>query len=82
MEKYSELFVGHGDVYYDLKTITMELTRFRDYTDKIDEAFRRTIERIKQLALKDDPKINEKLRRRSFEEVKREIPVESLWWPT
>lgn len=82
VEKYSELFVGHGDVYYDLKTITMELAGFRDYTDKIDEAFRRTIERIKQLAFKDDPKINEKLRRRSFEEVKREIPVESLWWPT
>jgi len=81
VENYSELFVGHGDVYYDLKTITMELARVKDYTDKMDEAFWRAIERIKQLALKDDPKIDDKLRRRSFEEVKKEIPVESLWWP-
>jgi hypothetical protein len=82
VEIYSELFVGHGDVYYDLKTITMELARVRDYTDKIHEAFERALERIKQLALKDDPKIDDKLRRKSFEEVKREIQVESLWWPT
>lgn len=82
VENYSELFVGHGDVYYDLKTITMELARVRDYTDKVHEAFERALERIKQLAPKDDPKINDKLRRRAFEEVKKEITVESLWWPT
>lgn len=82
VEKYSKLFVGHGDVYYDLKIITTELSRVRDYTDKIHEAFGRALERIKQLAPEDDPKINEKLRRRFFEEAKKEIPVESLWWPT
>lgn len=81
VERYSKLFVGHGDVYYDLKTITMELGRVRGYTDKINETFEKTVERIKQLALEDDPKIRKKLRRRCFEEVKEEIPVESLWWP-
>jgi len=82
VERYSKLFVGHGDVYYDLKTITMELARLRDYTDKMNETFQKTLERIKQLALEDDPRIDEKLRRRCFKEVKEEIPVESLWWPT
>lgn len=82
VEKYSKLFVGHGDVYYDLKIITTELARVGDYTDKMHEAFGRALERIKQLAPEDDPKINKKLRRRFFEDVKKEIPVESLWWPT
>jgi len=82
VEKYSTLFVGHGDVYYDLKIILTELARVGDYTDKMHEAFGRALERIKQLAPEDDPKINEKLRRRCFEEVEKEIPVESLWWPT
>jgi len=81
VEKYTKLFVGHGDVYYDLRTITTELARSRNYTDKMDEAFGRALERIKQLAPDDDPKVNEKLRRRFFDEVKKEIPVESLWWP-
>jgi hypothetical protein len=82
VEKYTKLFVGHGDVHYDLQTITTDLARVRDYTDEMHEAFKRTLERIKKLAPDDDPKINEKLRRRSFEEVNKEIPVGSLWWPT
>jgi hypothetical protein len=81
IEKYSKLFVGHGDVFYDLKAITTELARVRDYTSKVQEAHDRVFQRIKQLAPEDDPVINEKLRRRFFEEVNREIPVESLWWP-
>ncbi|OGD12385.1 MAG: hypothetical protein A2Y86_03305 [Candidatus Aminicenantes bacterium RBG_13_62_12] len=81
LEKYSKLFIGHGDVYYDLKAITTELARVRDYTPKVQEAHGKAFERIKQLAPEDDPKIKEKLRRRFFEEVNREIPVESLWWP-
>lgn len=81
IEKYSKLFIGHGDVYYDLKAITTELARVRDYRSKVQEAQGRVLDRIKQLAPEDDPKINENLRRRFFEEVNREIPVESLWWP-
>jgi hypothetical protein len=81
VEKYTKLFVGHGDVYYDLQTIATDLARVRDYTDEMHEAFKRALERIKKLALDDDPKINEKLRKRYFEEVNKEIPVGSLWWP-
>jgi len=81
VERYSKLFVGHGDVYYDLQAITMELARVRGYTDKIRETFESVLKRIKQLGIEDDPKPNEKLHRRCFEEVKTEIPVNSLWWP-
>jgi len=81
VEKYTKLFVGHGDVYYDLRSITADLVRCRDYTDKMHEAFVRALGRIKQLAPDDDPKISEKLSRRFFEEVKKQVPVESLWWP-
>ena len=81
VERYSKLFVGHGDVYYDLGTLTLELARVKNYTDKIHEAFLRARERIKQLGIEDDPKINERLRRRFYEEAKEEIPVGSLWWP-
>lgn len=81
IEKYTKLFVGHGDVYYDLKTITSDLIRTRSYSEESYEAFKRATERIKELAPDDDPKINKKLRRRCFDEVNREISVESLWWP-
>jgi hypothetical protein len=81
VERHTKLFVGHGDVYYDLKLIASDLARAKNYTDEIDKNFRRTVERIKELAPEDDPKINDRLRRKSYEEVKREIPVESLWWP-
>jgi len=81
IERYTRLFIGHGDVSYDLQTIIDDLPRVGDYTTEMDGVFHRARNRIGKLATDDDPAIDEKLRRRCFDEVKREIPADKLWWP-
>ncbi|MCX5999623.1 MAG: hypothetical protein NTU41_08560 [Chloroflexi bacterium] len=82
VDRYTKLYVGHGDVFYDLETIVTKLGNVGNYTDEMQAAFDRAHDRIKQLAPDDDPKVDRILLRRCFEEVKAEKPVDSLWWPT
>ncbi|MDM7999306.1 MAG: hypothetical protein QUS33_04730 [Dehalococcoidia bacterium] len=81
VDRYTKLFVGHGDVAYDLETIVRKLGRVGSYTDEMQVAFERAHARIKELAPDDDPKVDKKLLRRCFAEVRAEKPVDSLWWP-
>jgi len=82
VDRYTKLFVGHGDVYYDLETIVTKLRSVGSYTDEMEGVFERAHDRIKQLAPEDDPTVNKSLLKRCFEEVKTEKPENSLWWPT
>ncbi len=81
VERYTKLFVGHGDTYYDLYLIVAEVNRKEAFNSSMQKSYRETLERLKQLAAEDDPLPSQRLVRRCFDEVNREIPVERLWWP-
>jgi methyl-accepting chemotaxis protein len=81
VERYTKLFIGYGDAFYDFELLVNEIGRIRRYNDEIDAAFRKTIDRLKQLAADDDPQPNHKLVKDCTGEVNREIPPDRLWWP-
>lgn len=81
VERYSKLFVGHGEVLYDLKAAVAAVAAAGDYPESLSTKVDGAIERFKRLAESDDPQPDKRLIRRAFEEVKKEIPVESLWVP-
>ncbi|MGO9137256.1 MAG: hypothetical protein ACLP9S_04645 [Syntrophales bacterium] len=82
IEKYTKLFIGHGDVYYELQTIVLDIMKMKDYSTQSDQAFKSALEKMKKFAADDDPKPNKKLLRKCYDEVNKEIPMDSLWWPT
>lgn len=82
VERYTKLFVGHGDAYYDLQMMVADLAGTKAYTNGTDKAFKGVLKRMQVLASEDDPKIDQKLRRKCFKEVKEEVAMNSLWWPT
>lgn len=81
IERYSKLFIGYGDTFSDLGNLVDEVGKTENYSGEMDVAFRKTFERLKQLAADDDPQPNQKLVQKCTDEVNREIPVDSLWWP-
>lgn len=81
VERYSKLFVGHGEALYDLKAAVGAVAAAGDYPESLSRKVDGTIERFKRLAEHDDPQPHKRLLRLAYEEVKREIPVESLWIP-
>jgi hypothetical protein len=82
--KYSQLYVYHTTLYYDLRKLVFEIQRTRDFTTqmtRIAESFESALERDKRFATGGDPNPNERLPRKFFEEVHREIPADRLWMP-
>lgn len=81
IERYSELVTGWANVFYDLKQITVRMRTCGAITDEIWSAFEPTQQRVKELGVKDDPSIDKRLQRRCFEDIKKQIPSDALWWP-
>ena len=81
VERYSTLFIGHGDVAYDLKTIVSKVKIYQNFNKELDNAYIASIERFKQLAARDDPKLDKELVRKCYDEVNKEIPPNQLWIP-
>lgn len=81
VERYSTLFIGYGDVAYDLKTIVSKVKIHRNFNKELDDAYIASLERSKQLASRDDPKLNKKLVRKCYDEVNKEVPQNELWIP-
>jgi hypothetical protein len=81
IERYSKLFAGHGDVYYDLDQIVQGVQQAGDFTPKINKAYAEVLARVKELAPDDDPKLNQKLGDWCYDEVNRKLPPDQLWMP-
>jgi hypothetical protein len=81
IERYTKLFIGYGDTFYDLDLLVFEIGRTQIYSNEMDKAYRKTLERLRLLAADDDPQPNQKLLRKCTAEVNKEIPMTSLWWP-
>ncbi len=81
IERATRLFAGHGVAFYDLKAIVEEIARLEDLTPEMLARYAAVRERTKSLSPDDDPSPSRALVRRSYNEVLREIPAGSLWWP-
>lgn len=81
IERYSKLFVGHGDIYYDLRYLMSEVEQQQAFSDKMKESYQRTLNRRNTLAADDDANQNAKLAKKCFESVNKQIPPETLWMP-
>jgi len=81
IERYSKLYSGHGDAFFDLGRIVRKAVMRRALLKEAEKSYFRTVERLKKLVPLDDPALSKKLLRDCFEEVNREIPAEKLWMP-
>lgn len=81
IERYSRLYTGHGDVYYDLRQVVETAIRCHGVPDGLRLLHDSALERIKKLAVEDDPDPDPRLLRRAFDQVNRENPPGPLWLP-
>lgn len=81
IEKYSKLFIGYSDLYYDLKEIVDSMKTKESITKKVSDALSKAQKRYKDLALQDDPKPSKRLLRKCQNEVNRRFPASDFWYP-
>lgn len=81
IERYSKLYVGYSDLFYDLQEVVGDIRKSRLFTKEMSNAVKNARNRIKKLALEDDPQPRQKLLVQCYNEVNREIPPERLWIP-
>jgi len=82
IERYTRLFAGHAVALHDLAQLTGEIEGLRDYPRALHKTYVAILARIRELTPEDDPNPDSSLLRHCFEEVKVQIPVDHLWWPT
>ena len=81
IERYSKLFVGHGDVQFDLERLAHDAKSTKSFDDESRKRYDEVLTRFRRLAEDDDPESNEELLGRCFESVKQRLPAESFWLP-
>lgn len=81
IEKYSTLQTGYRALYLNLHSIASKIKRKSKVTSEIQELFDAAQDQYKSLALNDVVNINGDILKRCQQQVNREIPVESLWYP-
>lgn len=81
IERYTKLFAGYSDLFYDLEQFSNEARINKTFNRDMLKSYNRALDRYRKLSTDDDPTPDEKLRRRCYEEVLNEIPASSLWIP-
>jgi hypothetical protein len=81
IELYSSLFVGHGDVYYDLKKIVEKIKVDKNMSDNIVNDYLKVIDRIQSLAAKDNEAPDKKLLIKFQNKVNVQLPSDRFWLP-
>jgi hypothetical protein len=82
IERFSKLWTGHSRIYYDLEQVVSDIRAERQVTPQMLAALSDARNRHRELALDDDIKPVERLRRKYYAEVNNEIPASSLWYPS
>lgn len=81
VERFSELTVGYGALYFDMRQIVEDLRISGVMSDEIWSRYCAVRQRLKDLGIKDDLVPRKRLHRRCYDEINREIATETLWWP-
>ncbi len=81
IERYTKLYVGHTNIFLELKSIIEEIEVNRSIPKKIEQKYTEIRHLIKELGGLDDPKPDVVLIKKLQESVNQEILPESLWYP-
>ena len=82
VERYSELVIGYAAVYFDLKQLVEDVRTEQSLSEASWSRYQAVRQRTKDLGIKDDLVPKKRLHRRCYEQVKKEIPQDTLWWPS
>lgn len=82
IERYSRLYTGHSDVYYDLHRLVTDISANHTLTDAMYGRFEAAMERFMNLVKDDDAVQDERLIAKCELAVKKEIPAQLLWMPS
>lgn len=81
-QRKQELLASYMILDHDLNTIRIEIQFRHKYDEALKKQFTRALERKAELVKKDtDSSPNQRLRRLCYDEVVRELPVESFYIP-
>lgn len=82
IERYSKLWTGHSEIYFDLEALVQEIQIQKALTVEQHTRFENTFEKYKKLSIADDDlRPNRKAQARIEGEVMNKIPKGSLWLP-
>lgn len=81
VERQAGLYTEFTGLYIDMKTLVNQISVDEGVSTEAERKFRESSLHYGKIAKTEDPVILEKLRRRCYEEVNREIPAEKLWMP-
>ena len=81
IERSANLYASYALLHSELHNLVDDMRVKETLTDDMLTHYRNARERMAVLVQKEDPKPHQKLARKYYEEVKREIPVEKLWMP-
>ncbi len=81
IERYTKLFEGYSRVFTRLDRMVDEIVSTHKIALDLRVTYNDALDLIEELAPLDDPKVDEKLRLKCFDEVLTEIPVQRYWVP-
>jgi len=81
IERYSKLYAGYNDLYQDLDRLVANIALKGGVTPEMLTVFRSSQARGRTLAILDDPRPKEKLRKECRKEVNKEKPLNNFWKP-
>jgi len=81
IERYTRLFSGYSDLFYDLEQLSNDARISRSLSKEMIKSYGRSLDRYRKLAGEDDAQPDQYLRRKCYEDVLKEIPASGLWVP-
>lgn len=81
IENYTKLYVGHGTAYLTLKSMVQDIEVSRSVPPNLKEQYSTIRKQLTELGGNDDLRPNRKAIKSFEEEVREEIPIDSLWYP-
>jgi hypothetical protein len=81
IRRYSELFSSYRELSLSMATFVEDIVQFHGTTSEMAREVARLRARYRKLGENDDPQPSGRVIKLLQEEVKRRVPVESLWYP-
>jgi hypothetical protein len=82
IQKKEELLIGYRSLDYDIQNIIWLINQRQGYDAKLQEKFLKAMEKKGQLVrIVEDTRVDEKLRKKCFNQVLQELPMSSFFIP-
>jgi hypothetical protein len=82
IQKYSKLWGGLNDFYFDVSALVDQVATTHQYTPEMEKRLKAAEDRVRKLSSLYDPSPSQKFRLKCQNEVEKEIPVDTLWLPS